>query len=189
MRYETPVIFNCLKHHLGYIHNSILYFSNHYNNLEGLSDELLNIGRSRIDLYTGKISHEEIIDFIVARLKCKKRFNKTNFKKWLGKNGEGYQTMILPDRSSWIFKWGKNEEKYIHIHPARNSINCISVNASTLKTAIACMVYIEIHGGSPYESKLINRVRKNILGASPIKKVRRKEGIGNLIRLLNQIPD
>jgi len=92
--------------------------------------------------------------------------------------------MQLCDESIWTFLKGDDEKRYIHIHPARNSKHNLSVNANSLKTAIAVLAAAQAEGGDPMDLVPINQIRVDLLGMPPLKKIFPKKGLGTLIRLI-----
>ena len=59
---------------------------------------------------------------------------KKEFVRWLGKSD--YKLINLDDESVWVIREGKQDKRYIHFHPARNSPNAIRIHGNSWKTAI-----------------------------------------------------
>ena len=134
-----PVLLNCWKHHLGFIINEI----NSYRPDEipdKLKADLLNIGNSTTDLYTGEISPPEAAKIAVGLLKKDGLYQKDIYEKWIHDSEDQYQTMEFPDQSVWIFKIGNSHERYIHIHPGRYVPHTLRVKATILKSVISTIV-------------------------------------------------
>ena len=68
------------------------------------------------------------------KLRDKCVLKKEEFQKWV-KEGNLYQTIALNDQSLWIVREGKEEGRYVHIHPAKKGENTIRFKGVTLKTA------------------------------------------------------
>jgi len=90
----------------------------------------------------------------------------------------------LQDNSLWTLRLSEEDEKFIHIHPSRHSLNTIRVRATTLQTAIAVSLISRIKAVSPTDVKIINEVRKQFFNQSQIKVVYKNSGLGKIISLL-----
>ena len=185
-RLPKPIIINCIKHHLGHIINRIKVSKQDAakNGYDHLLSELLLIGQSRIDLYTGGLDPYQICNYVNEQLKEQGHYTKIRYKKWVAENKKDYQLMKIPDQSIWTFLIGEDSKRYIHIHPARISPYNISVYANGLKSAIAVVAWTQIYGGDAHQLTLINDVRKTKLKIPPIKKYNPEKGLGKLINLL-----
>lgn len=180
----SPVLFNCLKHHLGFIKEFILT-NVASKNLEALSPQLRLIGESQMDLYLGELTPMLISHQIIEQLHAKEAFRKAAYIEFIHTQNIGYQTLILSDTSVWILRIGEVEGRHIHIHPGRYSPQTIRVKASTLKTAIALSVWMKLHNYSEATIEMLNYVRKDILGASPVKSFAATEGFGKIFNLIH----
>lgn len=156
---------NPLKHHAGYIREQIAHFEP-----TGLKKQLNILGSSLMDLYYGPLPVLEIVKEVENHVRDQHLFPRNTFLGFLKKNG-GFYTVILSDRSSWVLREGDDPDRYIHIHPGRHTLNTLRVKSSTLKTAIACHVALREGVIKEIDLKSINRVRKDILGLSPIKRI------------------
>ncbi len=107
-----PVLFNGLKHHLGYIRH---FIENHVtsSNLE-LSQELLCLGESQMDVYLGNMSPEEIAHEIIEYVQHTGRFDRNAFVNFLHEKHSGYATSTLSDGTDWILRLGVSEARYRH---------------------------------------------------------------------------
>jgi hypothetical protein len=179
-----PVLFNCLKHHLGFIHDYI-EASVASKNMEALSSQLLSIGESQMDLYLGGLAPALIAHQIVVQLQENKMYERAAYVNFLHTNEPGYQKMIISDHSVWILRLGEVEGRYVHIHPGRYSPHTVRVKASTLKTAIALSVWMKLHVYTEVTVEMLNYVRKNILSTSPVKSLTAAEGFGKIFRLVH----
>lgn len=170
------ILFNQLKHHLP----SILDFiASHSVDSEV---NLSKLGDSLMDLYTGSLSLELIFEETVHYLRQQGVTSEEAYRVFLERH-EGYATFQLSDTSKWVFLWGKEPEKYVHIHPARYSPHSIRTKSTTLKTAIL----LKIRGVTALHTESINTVRRSI-GLSPIKKVEDATKIIEMLTLLEFTP-
>ncbi|HOI49321.1 MAG TPA: hypothetical protein PK167_08450 [Prolixibacteraceae bacterium] len=162
----SPVRFNPLKHHLGWLLQQIERWkqSDHSTVIE----ELKSLGENQFDLYTGELSCAEIRDLVLQALQTENISAPASLQKWLG--SRGYKTMTFPDGSVWIIRCGTNPELYIHLHPARNQPMIKRIKANHLKTVVGLL----LAGDSVPEqvtgqNEKINRIRRQELGLSPVK--------------------
>ena len=179
----SPFAFNPLKHHLGYIRHFIADAITDQPGDKKLQEVLSGIGVPMTDIYSGQLSVSEILDAVTNNLKTQKAFHVSSYREWL-KNEKLYRFMVLSDTSKWIFLEGRNEERYIHFHPAKYSELTFRVRGSTLRTVIA----VKIKGvGSPecwYDVDFVNEIRKSLLGLSPVKHITKSSGIGRLMQII-----
>jgi hypothetical protein len=179
----SPVLVNCLKHHLVFIRSFIA--SSATEDISLLPRQLYGIGESQMDLYTGSLSPGEIAFQIIEQLKNWQLFEKQAYISWLNRQESGYATLQLSDGSTWILRIGEQEERYIHIHPGRYAAHTIRVRATTLKTAIALSVWQLVHHKQEISLAIVNQVRKELLQVSPVKSISSTEAISKLLYLLN----
>lgn len=178
----TPINFNCWKHHAGFIKKQIESI-HQKSDLEKLRSYLLKIGESQMDLYCGRHSPGEIAEKIIQQLKKKNILSEKSYHHWLVEKGDDYQLMTLDDRSVWTLRKGKEESRYVHIHPGRYSPHTRRVKALTLKTAIFYLCYERIGDAVLPELDLINKIRIEYLNEPPLKTISVESGLG---KLLNQ---
>ena len=177
-----PILFNFWKHHLHFLLTEIK--KTHDNNAtEFLKIQMKKIGNSTTDLYTGNMNIGEISEYCIAKLKKIHRFRKDSYLKWLYTNPEAYQLLDLPDGSVWILKIGIEKGRHIHIHPGRNVPHTLRVKANILKTAYLANLFALGNNISPLDIDLINQLRVEILGLSPIKFVTMNQDLGKVIYL------
>ena len=182
---QLPLTFNCWKHHAGFIKKQIEIYRGEKISVEELQKTLLVIGESQMDLYVGELSPQKICDEIVSKLKSTCVLTFETYKKWLFEKGNEYKLVEISDNSVWALRLGKQEERYIHIHPGRYSPFTIRVKALTLKTAIA-MLIINHEKKSPLMDTLqLNEVRKKILNSPPVKKVSSNSAVVRVINILS----
>ncbi len=164
-----PVRFNPFKHHRNYIIGI----------LRSASPELISIlldpiCHNYIDIYTGMLTPEEIGDGIIDILKSRQVFQVVDFTPWLG-TPNGYRLIALEDCSEWIIRRSAENERYIHIHPARTGPLTIRIKGSTLKTVFLLNAGVGEIGEPPALEK-VNLIRRQI-GLSPVKSLDRNKGI------------
>ena len=82
-----------------------------------------------------------------------------------------YHTLVLSDHSGWVLRMGKVEEKFIHLHPARNSPHTIRITACAMKTAVAMIYEAKNRATHGYELDVVNAMRDRYLGLPPVKKL------------------
>jgi hypothetical protein len=153
--------------------------------IELLKKQLLIIGESQTDLYTGNITPLQIADSITVQLKDLNVFEINRYKEWLSDSNSDYQTLTIEDGSCWTLRFGENEDRYIHIHPCRNTLHTIRVKASNLKTAVAVLVWTNPHNNQSPNLSTVNKIRKEILSECPVKSLEISTGLNTIIMLLN----
>jgi hypothetical protein len=138
-----------------------------------------------MDLYVGELSPQKICDEIVSKLKSAGVLAFEVYKKWLFEKGSEYKLVEISDKSVWTLRLGKQEERYVHIHPGRYSPVTLRVKALTLKTAIAVLI-INYKKNFPLMDTLqINEVRKKILNSPPVKKVSSNSAVVRVINIIS----
>jgi putative acetyltransferase len=184
---ECSIQFNTWKHHKGYVCTQIKSFIMQKEaGTKDLKKNLLQIGRSQMDLYTGKLTLAAIMENVSSELLNKGINNKEAYIQWLEKEGKDYRNLTLQDKSQWTLRLTKDVEKFIHIHPARYSLHTLRVRSSTLQTAVAAIVLAGIKLVSPISKNIINEARKKYLNESPVKAIYTNSGIGKIILLLSE---
>ncbi|MFV0269528.1 MAG: hypothetical protein ACK5HT_20590 [Draconibacterium sp.] len=159
-----PITFNPYKHHFRFLLDEVKT----WNTPEQINEKLLSIGNNLTDFYLGELSVSNICN------ECKAYFEKQNirdqctFCAWLGKSD--WKKISLSDDSDWLIKKGDQEERYIHLHPAKFSKHTIRVRATTLKTVLALVAASTTKSKSAGRNLLaVNKIRTKILGLSPVK--------------------
>lgn len=177
-----PFVFNALKHHLPVIREMIRRVGEEPALQEEAFALLEPIGAPATDIYTGTLAVEQIREEIVAQLQLQGNFGEADYSVWIMGSGKGYRFLGLSDGSRWLFRLGEKPGRYIHFHPAKYSPLSFRVRGSTLKTAVAVRISFPIEEHPSL--KLINQVRQQRLGLSPVKSVAENAGIGKLLRIL-----
>ncbi len=178
----TPYLFNPLKHHLGFIRTYInTYAGSALQDKKSLiTRELKHLGTSLMDIYSGRLSLEEIYGEVDLYLKTNNLYKCDNFCRWTGKLPRDFKTLVLSDGSVWIVKYFNNKQRYIHYFPARNGSHSVRAKANTVKSAILYLVFIDKDFISEED---LNRAR-SVTGLSPVKGVDDAEAISEMIEII-----
>jgi len=181
----APVLFNTWKHHAGAIRHRIHTAVNAGPSaLPGLAAELIIVGAKLMDLYVGPFTPAEVARLVVARLECDARLEASVFRSWVDSQG-GYGMLDLPDGSQWVLRVADEVDRHIHLHPGRWVPQTRRVRANVLKTAVMTLAHVGVHGGDPLDRALVNRVRQQYLGLSPVgRDLDGDQGLGEVIELL-----
>lgn len=134
--YEVPlpVCFCSWKHHLKYIIDNIPAFT------ERMSDAQLlleSINGTLLDMYVGNLAPNEIANEVVNHSLLRNHLAKDSFTYWISQNGANYRCLTLSDESRWVLRLGYYPDRFIHIHPGRNSLNTFRFRSPNLRVAIA----------------------------------------------------
>ena len=181
---EIPVLFNCWKHHLGFIKNQIINGREECPKPESLRKILLVIGESQMDIYLGKLSPQSIAAEIIHKLKQAGTDSLSTFKSWLYATAKDYRLLTISDKSVWTIRLSNESKRYVHIHPGRYSPHTVRVKALTLKTAIVSAILSTKEEG--FGLSFINNIRVNILNAPPLKSINTSSGLGKFLTTLTK---
>ncbi|MEJ2505980.1 MAG: hypothetical protein P8Y81_06935 [Ignavibacteriaceae bacterium] len=182
-----PVNLNCWKHHAGFIKEQIHLIAHKKISEPGLKKILLTIGESQMDIYLGKLTSTQIAKGITETLKKNFKFKLNNYSKWLSEEKKDYKLLTISDKSVWTLRLGKDQERYIHIHPGRCSPLTIRVKSSTLKTYILSEVFSIDKETKQDELMYINKLRVGFLNLPPLKSISSSKGLLRLRNLFNDI--
>jgi hypothetical protein len=182
-----PVNLNCWKHHAGFIKEQIHLIAPKKISEPGLKKILLTIGESQMDIYLGKLTSTQIAKGITETLKKNFKFKLNNYSKWLSEEKKDYKLLTISDKSVWTLRLGKDQERYIHIHPGRCSPLTIRVKSSTLKTYILSEVFSIDKETKQDELMYINKLRVGFLNLPPLKSISSSKGLLRLRILFNYI--
>jgi hypothetical protein len=177
-----PILFNPLKHHLGFIREYI------FQKTEGDSDadkknlikELKHLGTSVMDIYTGSLLINDICKEVIEFVEQKELSEREIFAGWAGIKMTDFRIISLSDGSQWTLKYHCNILRFVHIFPARGSRNTFRIKSNTLKSAL---LYYILVGKDFITSDDLNKVRP-LLGLSPIKDPVDAEAITEMIEIL-----
>ena len=164
-----PVWFNPFKHHRNYIMGILEVAS-----AEVIISMLDPVCNNSNDIYTGTMTPAAICSSVIDILKSNNVFQVADFTRWVASKN-GYQRIKLEDQSEWVVRRSSENERYIHIHPARTGPFTIRFKGSTVKTA-----YLLKTDPTNLQETLslenVNRMRMQI-GLSPVRKLDRNKGI------------
>ena len=179
---RVPILFNPLKHHLGYIREFIALNAdgNSTPDNEAVVRELKHIGGSVMDVYCGNLTYNEIGDELLCYIKTSKLNNNDLFHSWAGKGVKEFRTIYLSDGSNWVMKYYDNEQRFVHSFPARFSPNSFRIKANTLKSAILYQIFI----GRDFITEEDLNTARAIAGLSPVRDVFDTEAVTEMIELL-----
>lgn len=176
MRYkiQKPLLFNPQKHHLHFIQQQIGGWQSL--SREQTMDDLNKIGNNLLDLYFGDLTVDQICCELIQTLEKNNQLKKDQYIKWLGP--KEFNKIRCSDGSDWLAKKGNLPERFVHIHPAKNSLFTTRVRGTTLKTIIALFIY-EIKFDKNIKTNLVavNSIRKEYLDLSPVKSLQANKGI------------
>jgi hypothetical protein len=180
-----PVLFNAWKHHAGFLRRQIAGAVQRGGpGLEELARGLVVVGTDLMDLYVGALSPHAIGAAVLAQLRAECRLDLDAYRTWLA-GQSGYAVLALPDGSRWVVRLGDEGDRYVHVHPGRGSPATRRVRANVHKTAVLALAWAGVHGGDPTERALVNQVRREYLGLSPVgKELWEAQGLGAVIALL-----
>ncbi|WP_187264511.1 hypothetical protein [Pontibacter beigongshangensis] len=162
-----PVLFHPLKHHLGYIREFVRQGATATE--AALRTALQTIGRSQLDFYTGPLLPEQLAAEVLGQLQEQQVLAPAAYRQYLQQAATDYRLLTLSDGSTWVLRWGLEEERHVHLHPARYATHTTRLKANALKTAVAVAVYQQQHPEQPVNLALINQLRREWLGLSPVK--------------------
>ncbi|MCF6407475.1 hypothetical protein L3C95_31565 [Chitinophaga filiformis] len=172
----SNILFNALKHHRGYIHRELANMT-----LDTLPNSVKVLGNSQMDIYYGLLDIPALFGEVAAKVRKAGITDETTYLEWL-KDNSGYVGITLSDTSRWVLLPGTEPAKYVHLHPARYSPYSMRVKATVLKTALACLVAWP--DGSLPGLSILNQIRKDILGLSPVKDLDSCEHLWDVMRML-----
>jgi len=182
---QEPILFNPLKHHLGFIREFIFQKTEGKENgdQKRMIKELKHLGTSVMDIYTGSLLINDICDEVLMFLEEKALSEKKQFSGWTGIKMNDFKIISLSDGSQWTLKFHENNQRFVHIFPARGSQHTFRVKSNTLKSAL---LYYILIGKDFITGDDLNRVRP-LLGLSPIKDPVDTEAITEMIEILRNI--
>jgi len=160
-RLPKPIAFNCWKHHMGYIKDSLdsneSFSTSHLN----IHEIIQFIGDTNVDFYYGDLDPISISNQIINHIEQEITISIDTYNEWICSEGNDYKTIYLSDGSNWTLRLGQIKERFIHIHPSRHSKKTVRVKSSTLKTVMAYFFTFGIYDVQISVEK-INKVRSKI---------------------------
>jgi hypothetical protein len=176
----APLLFNPLKHHLGFIKEYILDKTKTPTDPQLILKDLKHLGGSLMDVYSGLLSPDNIAEEINAFLKSNNLSGRQIFNDWAGTNPKDFKTIKVSDDSQWVLKYFNNEVRFIHSFPARYSPHSFRVKANTLKSAILYIILV----GKDFVTEDDLNLARAAAGLSPIKDIIDTEAITEMIEIL-----
>jgi hypothetical protein len=178
----VPILFNPLKHHLGFIREfiEINCGANSIDDNQAIVRELKHIGGSVMDVYSGTLSYNEIGDELLCYVNTKKLSGPEEFHKWSGIDPNDFRTIYLSDGSNWVLKYYDHKHRFVHAFPARFSPFSFRIKANTLKSAILYQIFI----GKDFITEEDLNTARAIAGLSPVRDVFDTEAITEMIDIL-----
>jgi hypothetical protein len=174
-----PFQFNPLKHHLGFIRNFVAERENRPADQE-LVRMMKHIGTSVMDIYSGQIDVQGIINEVALFLDSGNLTNHDTFSAWAGTGISEFKAAVLSDNSQWILKYHNSPARFVHLFPARSSPHTFRIKANTLKSAI---LYLSLEGKDFITENGVNSARA-MAGLSPVKEIAETEAITEMIEIL-----
>jgi hypothetical protein len=175
-----PLLFNPLKHHLGFIKEYISDKTNTQTDSQAVLKDLKHLGGSLMDVYSGILSPDNIACEINNFLKSNNLTERMIFNIWAGVNPKDFKTIKLPDDSHWVLKYFNSELRFVHTFPARYSPHSFRVKANTLKSAILYIILV----GKDFVTEDDLNLARAAAGLSPIKDIVDTEAITEMIEIL-----
>ncbi|HAM09708.1 MAG: hypothetical protein A2X05_10420 [Bacteroidetes bacterium GWE2_41_25] len=177
-----PILFNPLKHHLGFIRDFMISKTEVIRNVSDndLIKELRHLGTSVMDIYSGALPVSRICKEVIEYLFKHNLSDRKTFSEWTGVKMVDYRVVSLSDGSQWTVKYHDNNSRFIHIFPARGSCYSFRVKSNTLKSAL--IYYIKV-GKDYITGDDLNRVRP-LMGLSPVRDTIDVEAIVEMIEIL-----
>ncbi len=134
-----------------------------------------------MDLYLGDLTPSQIAEEVLSQLQSEVIHSQNAYQNWVKENGGFRMVSISRDESQWVLRMGEEPGRFIHLHPGRNSPRTRRVRANTLRTAILVCAYLQVEP-RPLEVSLVNQVRQQYLGLSPVGKMKGEEGLVSVIK-------
>jgi hypothetical protein len=179
---DAPILFNALKHHLGYLQQLIQQTPASLSP-DGLRQRFLPIGGAQLDFYTGPLAVTQIQEQVLGTLAAQELLSLSTYAPWLEAHA-GYRMLTLSDSSRWVLRLGQQAGYWIHLHPARYSPHSLRLKAHTLKTALVLAIR---NKHRPLEERptlhTINTIRAS-LALPPLAERQLHQGLFSLLDLL-----
>jgi hypothetical protein len=179
----APVMFNPLKHHLGFIREFTRAWSDRtYNHTDQtvMISELKHLGSSVMDVYSGTLSIEQICYEVMAFPEVNRLTEKEKFASRGRRKISDFTILTLSDSSSWSVSCNNNSRLWVHIFPARGSIHSFRIKSNTIRSAILYHILI----GKDYVTNYDLNIVRSLLGLSPVKDTVDAEAINEMIEIL-----
>jgi len=176
-----PILFNPLKHHLGFISRySVEREEDRNSRITEINRELKHIGRAVTDVYTGSKSIEKICRGVIGNIGDENISDKEKFAAWSGTGRNNFRIIFLDDDSQWTVKYHENTKRYVHIFPARSGCHTIRVKSNTLRSALLYLIYT----GTDYISASGLNYPRSLAGLPPVRSTADAEAITSMIEVI-----
>jgi hypothetical protein len=183
-----PVLFNTWKHHAGALRLRVAELAQAGPAaLPEAVKHIVVLGGGLMDLYTGALWPVGICAKVVELLREEGTLEPEAYRAWLAGREDHAVFTFSEDDSRWVVRLGDEQGRYVHLHPGRWSPATVRVRANVLKTAFLVLLHVAVHGGDALDRTLINAVRGEHLGLSPLGRDPEGEGgLGAAIDLLRR---
>lgn len=180
-----PVLLNGWKHHQRFLIDQIQNWTKKPEQLFPLFiAKLKMLGESQFDLYSGKLSPDEIANDITETLTGFNVYEPEAYRQWIERSNQLFWQVTVSDGSEWTLRLGDDEDYYIHIHPARHALYTSRLKGNPLRTALSTLVFAAMRKEKP-SMNVLNKVRTEYLGLSAVTRPMTKE----IFTLVNQMAD
>jgi hypothetical protein len=183
-----PLGINLWKHHTGFLRRCWKAAAAAGTaGLTALMHQIPRIGSTVMDLYLGDRSPQELAQEILHRLQEQQCLSPAAYAGWLAV-AAGYRLLSLSDQSCWVLRLGQSAERYVHVHPARDSPHTCRVRANLLKTALVVLTAAPMYQGTPQATEFVNQVRRDYLHLPPLRTLAEAHQLRRLLDLLQTSP-
>lgn len=179
-----PFMFNVLKHHKAVVRDFAAGFEHH--ELEEAAAVLnRNMSNLMMDFYTGSLDPFRICNEIKENLVSRNLYGRPGFLRWVRQVDKKYRLSEISDGSTWILLHGRENERYLHIHPARNSRHAQRFRSLAFKTAVLMLITGVSTDARDFENQ-VNRLRVKYLGEPPLGGIKDMKNIRRIFELLKK---
>ena len=153
------ILFHQFKHHLPYIKT---WLGDNRGNLTNKNIQTIKtLGSSQLDMYCGGLNVEDILLEVSNYLTAQGIQTTTRYRQWVN---DGFKLCTLPDSSVFTLRFIDNE-KPVHLHPARHVPHTMRIKANALKTVVC---YMLAHDDNKLSIEALNVLRLQYLQLPPL---------------------
>ncbi len=182
---EPPVLLNGWKHHQRFLIGQIQNWVKKPEQLFPLFVAKLKVlGESQFDLYSGKLSPEEIAHDVTEKLIGFNVYEPEAYRQWIERSNQLFWQVTVSDGSEWTLRQGEDAVYYVHIHPARHALYTERIKANPMRSALSTLVLAAMRKEKPGMA-LLNKVRTEYLGLSALTKPMSKEIFTDLNQMMS----
>ncbi len=163
----SPFCFNLLKHHMLSIRQFLSIAKSRDFSYDRIKKELVIVGTSQMDIYSGILYPAEIVQEIKEILGVSIASEK-NYIDWLFEENKEYRQLNLSDGSTWTCRLCTEPDMFVHIHPSRYSKNSFRCKAHSLRSAICLSIWAVLNKIDEPSVQDLNFVRTKYLQLSPV---------------------